>query len=80
MNPFDPSGDLDDDGTPNLPLVTVRGVKDADVWRCFERYNLQFNPPSDTERKLVEVIVALEEMVTDQETTITRLRKRPAAE
>lgn len=65
---------------PNLPLVHVRGVKDTDVWRCFERYNIQFNPPSDTERKLCEVIVALEELVGDQETTITRLRQRPATE
>ena len=64
---------------PNLPLVRVRVLLDTDVWRCFERYNLQFNPPTDTERKLCEVIVALEEMVGDQETTITRLRNRSQA-
>ena len=79
MNPFDRNQELYDDGAPNLPVVTVRGVKDQDVWRCFERYNLQFNPPTDAERKLCEVIIALEEMVTDQETTITRLRQRPQA-
>ncbi|MBJ6109433.1 hypothetical protein JAO73_10440 [Hymenobacter sp. BT523] len=64
---------------PNLPLVAVRGVVDSDVWRCFERYNIPFNPPTDTERKLTEVILALEDLVTDQETTITRLRNRPSA-
>ena len=79
MDPFDRSRELYDDGTPNLPLVAVRGVKDGDVWKCFERYNLQFNPPSDAERRLCEVIIALEEMVTDQETTIARLRQRPTA-
>ena len=62
-----------------MPLVRVRGLLDTDVWRCFERYNLQFNPPTDTERKLCEVIVALEELVTDQETTISQLRRRPQA-
>lgn len=79
MDPFDRNKELYDDGTPNLPVVHVRGVKDADVWRCFERYNIQFNPPTGVENKLCEVIIALEEMVTDQETTITRLRQKPQA-
>ena len=64
---------------PNLPLVPVRGVKDADVWRCFERYNIQFNPPSDTERKLCEVVIALEEALEESERTANRLRNRPQA-
>ena len=64
---------------PNLPLVPVRGVKDTDVWKCFERYNLQFNPPTDAERKLCEVVIALEEALEESERTATRLRSRPQA-
>ncbi|HEX8656468.1 MAG TPA: hypothetical protein VF690_02990 [Hymenobacter sp.] len=63
---------------PNLPLVAVRGVLDSDVWKCFERYSIQFNPPSDAERRLCEVIIALEEAVEEGERTITRLRQRSA--
>ncbi|MDB5270874.1 MAG: hypothetical protein JWP58_3914 [Hymenobacter sp.] len=78
---MDPFGENSDDAQiePNLPLVTVRGVTDTDVWTCYDRSNIQFNPPSDVERKLCEVIIALEDMVTDQESTITRLRQRPQA-
>lgn len=79
MDPFDPSAEIYDDGTPNLPVVAVRGVQDKDVWRCYERYRIQFTPPTENERKLCEVIVALEELVGDQETTIARLRQRPQA-
>ncbi|WP_310391563.1 hypothetical protein [Hymenobacter sp.] len=64
---------------PNLPLVAVRGVKDHDVWKAFDRYNIQFNPPTDTERKLCEVILALEEALEESERTATRLRQRPLA-
>ena len=64
---------------PNLPLVPVRGVLDSQVWQCFDRYGIQFNPPSDAERRLCEVIIALEEAVEEGERTITRLRQqRPA--
>ena len=79
MDPFNRSRELYDDGTPNLPLVAVRGVKDGDVWKCFERYNIQFNPPSDAERRLCEVIIALEEALEESERTATRLRSRPQA-
>jgi hypothetical protein len=64
---------------PNQPLVPVRGVKDADMWKFFDRYNIQFNPPSDVERKLVEVAIALEEALVESERTIQILRKRPQA-
>jgi hypothetical protein len=50
---------------PNLPLVAVRGITQADAMRVYERYNLDFTPPGYTELKLCEVIVALEEVVLD---------------
>jgi hypothetical protein len=73
----DNSEDLPEE-VPNLPLVPVRGVKDPDVWKFFDRYNIQFNPPTDTERKIVEVAIALEEALEESERTITRLRQRPS--
>jgi len=50
---------------PNLPVVAVRGVTHADAWRLYERYNIEFVPPSAAELKLCEVIIALEETVMD---------------
>ena len=45
---------------PNLPLVPVRGITYADAWKIYERYNIEFTPPSYAELKLCEVILALE--------------------
>lgn len=61
---------------PNLPLVSVRGILDSDMWALYERYNIQYTPPTANERLLAQVIVALEELVESQEATITHLRKR----
>ena len=60
---------LGDDDTPeeepNLPLVAVRGITTSVAMRLYERYSLDFAPPSYTELKLCEVIIALEETVED---------------
>ena len=48
---------------PNLPVVPVRGITDGDAMLLYERYHLEFTPPGYTERKLCEVIVALEELI-----------------
>jgi hypothetical protein len=50
---------------PNLPVVPVRGVTHADAYSLYQRYNIEFLPPSYAELKLCEVVVALEEMVMD---------------
>ena len=50
---------------PNLPVVPVRGITNADAWKIYERYNIEFTPPSYAEMKLCEVILALEETVMD---------------
>lgn len=50
---------------PNLPVVAVRGITTSDAMRVYERYNLDFTPPSYAELKLCEVVMALEEMVMD---------------
>jgi|GEM_PF-4304257 len=52
----------EEEPTPNLPVVAVRGVTHADAWRLYERYNSEFVPPSTAELKLCEVIIALEAM------------------
>jgi hypothetical protein len=55
--------DTPEEEAPNLPVVPVRGVTNADAWRLYERYNIEFAPPGYAELKLCEVIVALEELV-----------------
>jgi len=55
--------DTPEEEAPNLPVVPVRGVTNADAWRLYERYNIEFSPPGYAEMKLCEVIVALEELV-----------------
>lgn len=49
--------------SPNLPVVAVRGVTSADAMRLYERYNIEFLPPTYAELKLCEVVLALEELV-----------------
>lgn len=51
--------------TPNLPVVAVRGITSSDAMLTYERYNLDFTPPDYNHLKLCEVIIALEEMVMD---------------
>ena len=64
------------DSEPNVPLVAVRGVTDKDAWKLYERYNIEFTPPTGAERKLCEVILALEELVADFVRSEER-RRRP---
>jgi hypothetical protein len=47
----------------NLPVVPVRGITNADAWKIYERYNIEFTPPGYAEMKLCEVVLALEELV-----------------
>lgn len=54
---------LSEEEEPNLPAVAVRGITAADAMRLYERYNLDFTPPSYTELKLCEVVIELEELV-----------------
>lgn len=53
----------EEDPTPNLPVVPVRGITNADAMRVYERYHIEFTPPGYVELKLCEVVVALEELV-----------------
>ena len=55
----------EEEPTPNLPVVPVRGITHADAWKIYERYNIEFAPPSYAELKLCEVVLALEETVLD---------------
>jgi hypothetical protein len=55
----------EEEPTPNLPVVPVRGITDADAWKLYERYNIEFAPPGYVERKLCEIVIALEETVMD---------------
>jgi hypothetical protein len=64
--------------TLNLPVVAVRGITTADAMRVYERYHLDFVPPSYTELKLCEVVIALEEMVLDFTRAEERRRTRQA--
>jgi hypothetical protein len=47
----------------NLPVVAVRGITTANAMRLYERYKLDFTPPSYTELKLCEIVIELEELV-----------------
>ena len=40
---------------PSLPVVARRGLTTADAMRLYERYNLDFTPPSYTELKPCEI-------------------------
>jgi hypothetical protein len=55
----------EEEPTPNLPVVPVRGVTNAQAYQLYERYNIEFLPPGYAELKLCEVIIALEETVMD---------------